>query len=134
MTYLPDVQVNDERAQLVAGSGFGVDIGGEAGGIAVLEGMLVIAVVDYSCGLAYCFCHLLDESVHDNIAELFVSQPQSQKVRVCQPYPLSILVGLSVTIIGEVLVRVALPALQGFGLGVQVSTVEFECLRQLSKK
>ena len=114
----PDVHVDEQGAELVAGLCVGVDFGGETGWGAVLGSRSVsthnLVKVEFK---AYRLCHFLNQPIHNCVAELLVAQIQSKEIRHGQPDPLAILVRFIIAVVGVVLIAMGI-------VGEQLAGVE----------
>lgn len=130
MLTFPDVQVDEQGAESVAGLGVGVDFGGETGGGAVLERRSDIAHSKESRGKmgskTYRLRHLLNDPIHNRIAKLLIAQLQSKEIRQRQPHPLAVLVRFVIAIVGVVLVAMGIVSEEL--AGVQKVAVDLEGL------
>lgn len=125
---LPDVQVDYERAQLVARGGLGVDISRKAGGVAILFFYMSESVEEKErrAGGSYGLRNSLKKRVHNGVAELLILQLQAEQVSVGETRPFTIAVSCVAAIIGMILVIAR--AVREEAARVQEQAVQFEDL------
>jgi uncharacterized membrane protein YczE len=127
----PDVQINQQSAELVALLCVGVDFGGKAGGGAVLRSIsagarMLFATLGKKNGKTYALLHLLHNPPNNRITKPLITQLQPKKIRQRQPHPLAVLVRFVVPIIGVVLIAVGV--VRAEFAGVEEIAVDFESL------